>query len=298
MSMYIRCLIYLAIYEVCIRLCISLGWDWVASLLIEIIMMITHLPERSLSGFSPLLSFFLLLSNKKVKLATIVKGDLKAPFSIATTPRCRGGRYSFPGLLYFTLDPYLIILSVKKGGIKYHFLSLLYDSTCDWTQGPGPLANTLTARSMSGYTLQFSMVCAINFMTSPDIFYVYRQSIFKLCVTISCVILKSILPIARFFRLIFSPWGCVDLCIEALLFLLLLRGILSVSRLFCSLLANRKFVPLVFSTSSVGTLWVCGCSGRFLFCFFWVGIRVVFSFSYTGVCLFFFFFFGCIYSFR
>ena len=33
---------------------------------------------------------------KSVKLATIVEGDLKAPFSIATTPRCRGGCYSFP----------------------------------------------------------------------------------------------------------------------------------------------------------------------------------------------------------
>ena len=70
----------------------------------------------------------------KVKLATIVEGDPKAPFSIATTPMCRGGRYSFPGLLYFTLDPYLIMLSVKQGGIKYHFLSLWYDSTWDWTQ--------------------------------------------------------------------------------------------------------------------------------------------------------------------
>ena len=27
----------------------------------------------------------------KVKLATVVKGDPKAPFSIATTPRFRGG---------------------------------------------------------------------------------------------------------------------------------------------------------------------------------------------------------------
>ena len=71
---------------------------------------------------------------KKVKLATIVEGNPKAPFSIATTPMCRGGRYSFPGLLYFTLDPYLIMLSVKQGGIKYHFLSLWYDSTWDWTQ--------------------------------------------------------------------------------------------------------------------------------------------------------------------
>ena len=70
----------------------------------------------------------------KVKLAIIVEGNRKAPFSIATTPRCRGGGYSFPGLLYFTLDTYLIILSVKQGGIKYHFLSLWYDSTWYWTQ--------------------------------------------------------------------------------------------------------------------------------------------------------------------
>ena len=65
------------------------------------------------------------------KLATIVEGNPKAPFSIATTPMCRGGRYSFPGLLYFTLDPYLIMLSAKQGSIKYHFLSLWYDSTWD-----------------------------------------------------------------------------------------------------------------------------------------------------------------------
>ena len=32
----------------------------------------------------------------KVKLATVVEGDPKAPFSIATTPWCRGGCYSFP----------------------------------------------------------------------------------------------------------------------------------------------------------------------------------------------------------
>ena len=62
------------------------------------------------------------------------QGNPKAPFSIVTTPMCRGGRYSFPGLLYFTLDPYLIMLSVKQGGIKYHFFSLWYYSTWDWTQ--------------------------------------------------------------------------------------------------------------------------------------------------------------------
>ena len=32
----------------------------------------------------------------RTKLVTVVEGDPKAPFSIATTPRCRGGRYSIP----------------------------------------------------------------------------------------------------------------------------------------------------------------------------------------------------------
>ena len=32
---------------------------------------------------------------KQVKLATVVEGDPKAPFSIAAASRCRGGRYSF-----------------------------------------------------------------------------------------------------------------------------------------------------------------------------------------------------------
>ena len=39
---------------------------------------------------------------EKVRLATLIEGNLKAPFSIATTLRCRGGCYSFPwiALLY------------------------------------------------------------------------------------------------------------------------------------------------------------------------------------------------------
>ena len=46
--------------------------------------------------------------NIKVKLATIVEGDPKAPFSIATTPRCMGGRYSIPRIapLYPWTVPY------------------------------------------------------------------------------------------------------------------------------------------------------------------------------------------------
>ena len=63
----------------------------------------------------------------------MVEGNLEAPFSLTTTLRCREGATSFPGLLHFTLDPYIIILCVKQGGIKYHFWSFWYDLTWDWT---------------------------------------------------------------------------------------------------------------------------------------------------------------------
>ena len=45
----------------------------------------------------------------KVKLATVVEGNQKVPFSIATKPRCRGGRYSFPWIapLYPWYVPYI-----------------------------------------------------------------------------------------------------------------------------------------------------------------------------------------------
>ena len=81
-------------------------------------------------------------------MATVVEGDPKAPFSIATISRCREGAIPFPGLPHFTSDPYLIRLSVKQGSIKYHFLSLWYDSTWIEPKSPGPLAKTLTIMPM------------------------------------------------------------------------------------------------------------------------------------------------------
>ena len=50
-----------------------------------------------------------------MKLAPVVEGDQKAPFSIGE------GATPFPGLLHFSLDTYFILLSIKQGGIKYHF---------------------------------------------------------------------------------------------------------------------------------------------------------------------------------
>ena len=75
---------------------------------------------------------------------TVAKSDPKTPFSITTTPRCKGGHYLFSWIVPLTPDPYLIMLSVKQGGIKYHFW--VFDRTRPGIerQSNGPLANTLT----------------------------------------------------------------------------------------------------------------------------------------------------------
>ena len=74
---------------------------------------------------------------------TVVKGELKALFSSATTPRCTRGYYSFPLITPLTLDLNLIMVSFKQGGIKYHSFSLWYDSSWDWT----PVSRTIGKRS-------------------------------------------------------------------------------------------------------------------------------------------------------
>ena len=56
-----------------------------------------------------------------IELATLVEGDPKTPFLIATIPRCCGVTTSFYGLLHLILTPQLTLLSVKQGGIKYNF---------------------------------------------------------------------------------------------------------------------------------------------------------------------------------
>ena len=70
---------------------------------------------------------------------TLVVGDCRrgqlecSLFNSYYTKVVGEGTTPFPWLLHFTLDPYLIMLSIKQGSLKYHFLSLWYDSTWDWT---------------------------------------------------------------------------------------------------------------------------------------------------------------------
>ena len=53
------------------------------------------------------------------------ESDLKALFSIVTTLRCKGGHYSFLWIAPLTLDPYIIMQSVKQSYIKYFFFESL-----------------------------------------------------------------------------------------------------------------------------------------------------------------------------
>ena len=69
------------------------------------------------NNFSSMLIWNHLFYDLKVRQIDRQEGDPKASFSIATTPGCRGGRNSFPEIASLTLDPYLIIQSVKQGGI-------------------------------------------------------------------------------------------------------------------------------------------------------------------------------------
>ena len=92
----------------------------------------------------------------KVKLATVVDGDQKAPFSITTTPRYRGGRYSF--LLDCSTLPLIRtlhcwVLSMEVSSIILKVFGMTWPGIEPWSHGP--LANTLLTKPMSWFWKKF-----------------------------------------------------------------------------------------------------------------------------------------------
>ena len=67
-----------------------------------------------------------------ISRATVVEGDSKAFFN-SYYMKMSWRAYSFPWNTSVILDLYLILLSVKEGGTKQHFLSLWYNSISHWT---------------------------------------------------------------------------------------------------------------------------------------------------------------------
>ena len=73
----------------------------------------------------------------------------------------------FPGLFHFTLDTYLILLSVKQGGIKYHFLSLWYDSVYAkvfkafnfrWQRSVSSLCDVISVRKLTFKKIHITVI--------------------------------------------------------------------------------------------------------------------------------------------
>ena len=87
---------------------------------------------------------------------------------------CRGGRYSFPWIapLYLWSLPYNI-LSAKQGSIKYHFFSLWYDSTWDWTSVTRTIGEHSNHYANAWHIMPMSC-CAFHFLTT-DILGCYRD---------------------------------------------------------------------------------------------------------------------------
>ena len=109
----------------------------------------------------------------KVKLATEVKGYPRAPFSIATTPRCRGGCYSIPWIapLHPWSLPYNAECSPRQHRVPL-FKSLVWvdlglnPSLLDHWQtfyslGQWKLANSIDKKMppLSSYIVGYSRTC-------------------------------------------------------------------------------------------------------------------------------------------
>ena len=86
------------------------------------------------------------------------------------------GATPFPGLLHFTLDPYLIMLRVKKEASSTIFWVFGMTRPGIEPRSTGRLANTLTARPMSGI---YYLVISFK-KTSKDILVWYNWSDGKL----------------------------------------------------------------------------------------------------------------------
>ena len=93
----------------------------------------------------------------KVKLATVVEGDLKAPFSIATKSRCRGGHYFLPRIP--PLYPWYVSSNAECWTRKYQvpFFGMTRPRTEPWC--PRPLVKTLPTRPINRKDTQILGPC-------------------------------------------------------------------------------------------------------------------------------------------
>ena len=68
------------------------------------------------------------------------------------------------------------MLSVKQGGIKYHFLSLWYDSTWDWTPGSRAFGEHYALRSHNYGNIFKMIVLRMQRLTCKMSFETFESS--------------------------------------------------------------------------------------------------------------------------
>ena len=90
-------------------------------------------------------------------MATAVEGDQMAPFSTATTPRCRVGHYSFPWIapLYPGYVSYIVVLSKQVSSTIFKVFGMTQPGI--EPRFLGPLANILPTRPMRASILYYNI---------------------------------------------------------------------------------------------------------------------------------------------
>ena len=117
------------------------------------------------------------LINKVSKVGDRSRGRFKAPFSIATTPRCRGGRYS-PSLDCSTLSLirtlYCWMLSKEVSSTIFKVFGMTRPGIEPWSPGtltntPGPMTNPLGqwVRKLHKYDIG---------KKNPKLFVIYQKA--------------------------------------------------------------------------------------------------------------------------
>ena len=115
-------------------------------------------------------------------MATVVEGDQKALFSIATTPRCMGGRYSFSldcSTLLFIRTLYCWVLSKEVSNTIFKVFGMKQPGS--EPRSRGTLANTLPTRLMCRlqvFSLQVYLVVFIEIRVTLRVLLASNISIF------------------------------------------------------------------------------------------------------------------------
>ena len=140
-------------------------------------------------------------------MTTVVTGNLKAPFLIATTQSCRERCYSFPWIapLYPWSTPYNAVLSNEASSTIFWVFGMTWPAIELWS--PRPLASPLTIVSMGHLT-----VCKLYFKKSY-LKQLYTKDYYNILKTISLLanywclrgILETILPCKQFIDI---KWKC------------------------------------------------------------------------------------------